>query len=107
MVDAFLVQQHAIARQEHPLPRCIALEYEIPLPGREQCGVSAVDADPDFCERHRLIGAPVGWPLQAALKLQPRYRLAVIVPRLDLQCRTTIRGTLDMRGDLPIALVLL
>ena len=96
---AFLIEQYAVLRQEHPSPCRNAFEYQIPLSGRDQRRGAAIDANSHFRQRHRLIGTPVGRPLEAALNFQTRHRLAAIVARLDLQRGAPIRSALNMGVD--------
>ncbi len=85
----------------------IAFDHQIPLPGRDQRRSAAINANPDFRQLNRPIGAAVGWPLETAPKLQARYRRTTIIARLDLQHRIAIRTTLNMGVDLPVPRVLI
>src|SRR6202007_1160543 len=68
---------------------------------------AAVDADSCFRERHRLIGAPVGWPFEAALKLQARHAPAAVVAGLYLHRRAATWTALNMGVDLPVSHILI
>src|SRR5882724_11709053 len=105
--DPASIQHHAVLGQEHPLSRRVALQHQVPLPRRNLRRAAAVDADADFREIDRQIGALVGRPFEAALEFQPRHRPAAIVMRLDLHRRAAVRAALDTGVDPPVARVLI